>query len=58
MNSHIAPIFRSWLVQIHLDLSFPQPIAAAIDFSPAQRPDVPVRRQHLEYWRNMRVSHV
>ena len=48
LNSHNAPVSRSWLVQIRLDLSFLQPIAMAIDFSPARRPAKPGLRQPRE----------
>ena len=55
-NPDIAPVSRLWLVHARLDLSFLQPIAQAMDFSPARRPAAPVRRQHPRDWCNIRVS--
>jgi hypothetical protein len=55
-SPHIAPVTRPWLVQLRLDLSFPQPIATAMDFSPARRPAVPVQRHHPGSGCNMRAE--
>jgi len=68
MVSQVAPISSPWLVpqgtlstaarshlvQIRLDLSFLQPIAKAMDFSPALRPVASGRRQLPENWCNLR----
>jgi hypothetical protein len=55
-SPHIAPVHRLWLVQIRLDLSFLQPIAMAIGFSPARRPVAPVLRQNPAYRYDMRAA--
>lgn len=47
---------RPWLVQARGDLSFLQPIAVAMGFSPARRPLAPVRRQHPGCRRNVRAD--
>ncbi len=46
---------RPWLVQIRLNLGFPQSIATAMDFGPAQRSTESVLRQHPGYWFNMQA---
>lgn len=55
-SPHIAPVTRPWLGQLRLDLSFPQPIATVMNFSPAQRPAEPVQRHHPGYGCNMRTE--
>ena len=52
----ITPVSRFRLIEIPLDLSFLQPIAMAIGFSPALRPVASALRQIPETGGNTRVS--
>jgi hypothetical protein len=52
---HITPVSRFWLGRKHLDLSFLQPIAKAIGFSPARRPAAPDLRHNSLDRDNMRI---